>query len=133
MRAWTPVGSKSSDGDGDVWDESTDVSLPADLGVTTTTSSEIRLTPGAEPPPTVRIAPQASPMTMLPPSEDPRVERLRVSVRASVRDPSLYVVRPLAEGELPPPGTREAFLVFPNARDTLNDPDEVGDTDRAET
>jgi hypothetical protein len=35
-----------------------------------------------------------------------------VSVKTSVRDPDLLVVRPLAEGQPPPPGTREAFLVM---------------------
>jgi len=36
----------------------------------------------------------------------------RVSVKASVRDPNLLVVRPLGEGESAPAGTREAFLVM---------------------
>jgi hypothetical protein len=40
----------------------------------------------------------------------------RVSVKVSVRDPKLLVVRPLAEGESAPAGTREAFLVM-NAPD----------------
>jgi hypothetical protein len=35
-----------------------------------------------------------------------------VSVKTSVRDPSLLVVRPLGEGQSPPAGTREAFLVM---------------------
>jgi hypothetical protein len=38
---------------------------------------------------------------------------LRVSVRASVREPGLFVVRLLAEGEAPPAGTREGVLVMP--------------------
>jgi hypothetical protein len=38
--------------------------------------------------------------------------RLRVFVRFSVRDPQLYVVRPLADGVAPPPGTQEAVLTF---------------------
>jgi hypothetical protein len=38
--------------------------------------------------------------------------RLHVSVKTSVRDPNLLIVRPLAEGQRPPPGTREAFLVL---------------------
>ena len=41
--------------------------------------------------------------------------RLRVSVKASVRDANLFLARPLAEGAEPPPGTREAFLVLPDA------------------
>ena len=38
--------------------------------------------------------------------------RVRVSVRTSARDGTLLVVRTLAEGQTPPPGTREAFLVM---------------------
>jgi hypothetical protein len=37
--------------------------------------------------------------------------RLRVSVKSSVRDSALLFVRPLADGELAPPGTLEAVLV----------------------
>jgi hypothetical protein len=50
-----------------------------------------------------------------PPSHRPPVpppERVRVSVRTSVRDPMLLVVRPLAEGQRLPEGAREAFLVM---------------------
>jgi len=43
-------------------------------------------------------------------------------VKTSVRDPSLLVVRPLADGQSLPAGTREAFLVM-SARD---------DTDRSQ-
>jgi hypothetical protein len=43
-----------------------------------------------------------------------RQKRLRVSVRLSVRDSSLFVVRPLAEGQAAPPGTTEAVLVMPD-------------------
>jgi hypothetical protein len=35
-----------------------------------------------------------------------------VSVKLSVRDPHLFVARALADGEAPPPGTREAYLVL---------------------
>jgi hypothetical protein len=38
--------------------------------------------------------------------------RLRVSVRFSVRDPQLFVVRPLADGTAPPAGAQEAFLTL---------------------
>lgn len=37
---------------------------------------------------------------------------MRVSVKISVRDPSLFIARPLAEGQALPPGTREARLVL---------------------
>jgi hypothetical protein len=43
---------------------------------------------------------------------------IRVSVKASTRDPELLVVRPLAEGRPLPPGTREGSLVL------LDDEDE---------
>ncbi len=36
--------------------------------------------------------------------------RTRVSVKTSVRDPALLLLRPLPEGQRPPPGTREGFL-----------------------
>jgi hypothetical protein len=38
--------------------------------------------------------------------------RMRVSVKTSLRDPSLLLLRPLADGQLPPAGTREGFLVL---------------------
>jgi hypothetical protein len=38
--------------------------------------------------------------------------RLRVSVKTSVRDPSLLLLRPLPEGQQAPTGTREGFLVL---------------------
>jgi hypothetical protein len=41
-----------------------------------------------------------------------REQRVRVSVRKSVRDANLFVVRPLAAGQSPPPGAREAFIVL---------------------
>jgi hypothetical protein len=37
---------------------------------------------------------------------------IRVSVKASTRDPDLLVVRPLAEGRALPPGAREGTLVL---------------------
>jgi hypothetical protein len=37
---------------------------------------------------------------------------VRVSVRISARDENLYIVRPLAQGQRPPAGAREAQLVF---------------------
>jgi hypothetical protein len=46
---------------------------------------------------------------------------MRVSVKTSVRDGSLLVVRPLAEGAVVPAGTREALLTFVN-----DDADDVG-------
>jgi hypothetical protein len=42
---------------------------------------------------------------------------LRVSVKTSVRDPNLLLLRPLPEGESPPFGTREGILLLPRAAD----------------
>ncbi len=46
-----------------------------------------------------------------------RDTRMRVSVRTSVRDPQLLVLRPLADGQTPPMGTREGFLVLADVDD----------------
>lgn len=43
--------------------------------------------------------------------------RIRVSVKTSVRDPGLLLIRPLGEGQTAPGGTREAFLVLSDADD----------------
>jgi hypothetical protein len=37
---------------------------------------------------------------------------LLVSVKVSVRDPNLLLVRLLPDGKAPPPGTRSAFLLL---------------------
>ena len=39
-------------------------------------------------------------------------KQVRVSVKISARDPSLFIARPLADGQALPPGTREALLVI---------------------
>ncbi len=57
-------------------------------------------------------APQISVAARPAPARLPSGERIRVSVKSSVRDPGLLVVRPLAEGRPLPPGTREGFLVL---------------------
>jgi hypothetical protein len=36
---------------------------------------------------------------------------LRVSVKRSARDPSLFILRRLEDGKSPPPGTKEALIV----------------------
>ena len=41
--------------------------------------------------------------------------RMRVSVKTSARDPNLFLIRPLGEGQPAPNGTREAFLVLADA------------------
>jgi hypothetical protein len=38
-----------------------------------------------------------------------------------VREPGLLVVRLLAEGEAPPVGTREGFLMMPETAEVLGD------------
>lgn len=60
----------------------------------------------------VRVPPASSDQTL-------RVRAtMRVSVKTSVRDASLLVVRPLADGAAVPAGTREALLTFVNDEDT---------------
>ncbi len=58
------------------------------------------------PPPPVSVAVQAPALPAMWQS------RLRVSVKASARDATLLVVRPLPEGQRPPPGTHEAILTL---------------------
>lgn len=41
--------------------------------------------------------------------------RMRVAVKTSVRDPGLLLIRGLADGQRPPAGTREGFLVLADA------------------
>jgi hypothetical protein len=63
----------------------------------------------------MRLAPSPSDQTL-------RVRAtVRVSVKTSVRDGSLLVVRPLADGAAIPAGTREALLTFVN-----DDVDDLG-------
>jgi hypothetical protein len=57
-------------------------------------------------------APAAVAAPLPPPVKLPVGQRIRVSVKTSVRDPGLLVVRPLAEGRPLPPGTREGTLVL---------------------
>jgi hypothetical protein len=82
-------------------------------------------TPAGAPPsarPRVGAAPGASATVaapLPPPVKLPVGQRIRVSVKTSVRDPSLLVVRPLAEGRPLPPGTREGTLVL--SEDTAED------------
>jgi hypothetical protein len=66
------------------------------------------------PPPMVstRPAPLAASRPPVAPAAPELPARQRVSVKASVRDARLFLARPLADGEAPPPGTREAFLVM---------------------
>jgi len=42
-------------------------------------------------------------------------KQVRVSVKASARDPGLLIARPLAEGQAAPAGAREALLVLVDA------------------
>jgi hypothetical protein len=77
------------------------------------------------PPPPLpsRAVPKPQALPLRPPpqsleSAPPATEvRRRVSVKLSVRDPDLLVVRPLADGESAPTGTREALLVMVDTLD----------------
>jgi hypothetical protein len=76
--------------------------------------------PRTPPPPALRPPPprRSGPPTPSAPSHGEL--RRRVSVKTSVRDPSLLVVRPLAEGQSAPPGTREAFLIMAEDADAAD-------------
>lgn len=77
--------------------------LPADV---TRPSKVPQLLPQRDSEDRVRLAAATSDATL-------RVKAtMRVSVKTSVRDGSLLVVRPLADGVAVPPGTREALLTF---------------------
>ncbi|HEX8792349.1 MAG TPA: hypothetical protein VF765_15450 [Polyangiaceae bacterium] len=62
--------------------------------------------------PAAAPAPSPAPLKSFERTPTPIEVRRRVSVKVSVRDPDLIVVRPLADGENAPAGTREAFLVM---------------------
>jgi hypothetical protein len=66
----------------------------------------------AAPPP---LPPQATRPSPPPAPEPPENHRLRVSIKTSVRDPTLLVVRRLDEGKALPAGTREGWLVMPES------------------
>ena len=71
--------------------------------------------PGASRPPAVPPMPHLAPalgVSAAHPQAWGRDVRMRVSVRTSARDPALMVLRPLADGQTAPPGTREGFLVL---------------------
>jgi hypothetical protein len=80
-------------------------------------ASSSRVKPRTTPPPLPRTTPASLPPQAarpVPPATDPQENRsrLRVSVKTSVRDPALLVVRHLGEGKALPPGTREGWLVM---------------------
>lgn len=98
---------------------------------------KISVPPVAAAPPAVVARPSKVPPQLLhqPPASEDRVRlapapsdntlrvraSMRVAVKTSVRDGSLLVVRPLADGAAVPAGTREALLTFVN-----DDVDDVG-------
>jgi hypothetical protein len=55
-------------------------------------------------------SPKPKPESPKPKSEVPTEEHLRVSVKSSVRDPDLLLVRVLRKGQAPAAGCHEAFL-----------------------
>lgn len=138
--AWVRRAVEGADEKGDASRVATLARAVADLGTSSTrpppprstVPPPLRASPPAKsalppPPPPRSTTPPPLPSTMLP---KPRVlplrappqaldsvapsseVRRRVSVKISARDPGLLVVRPLAEGEPVPAGTREAFLVM---------------------
>jgi hypothetical protein len=67
----------------------------------------------AAPPPLPPQVTRHSPPPPTAPPESPA--RVRVSIKTSVRDPTLLVVRRLDEGKPLPAGTREGWLVIPES------------------
>jgi hypothetical protein len=55
---------------------------------------------------------QAARVTSPPTAPQENQLRLRVSIKISVRDPTLLIVRRLDEGKAPPAGAREGWLVM---------------------
>jgi hypothetical protein len=60
----------------------------------------------------VRPSPAVHVQVPAPPLPPVWQSKLRVSVKASARDPNLLVVRPLPEGQRPPPGTHVAHILL---------------------
>lgn len=100
-----------------------DLGAPSTLPPPAPTRSTVPPPARSTVPPPLPSRAQAKPRLLPPPPPPPpRVlesapapasdARRRVSVKVSVRDPSLLVVRPLADGEAAPAGTSEAFLVM---------------------
>jgi hypothetical protein len=84
----------------------------------------------APPPPasTSRMKPKATLPSLqaqarvAPPAAAPQENRLRVSIKTSVLDPTLLVVRRLDEGKAPPAGAREGWLVIPESTSVVAAP-----------
>jgi hypothetical protein len=79
---------------------------------------------------------RASPVrTMLPPPTrsttraNGRTAPIRVSIRTSLRDPDLFVVRALPEGAAAPAGTREGTLLLASVQEVLDRDDETEEDD----
>jgi hypothetical protein len=103
---------------------------PATTGASGTMPAQSSRPPVAEKRPSVvparpPLARSATPMparaiaSTLPPLSSARV---RVSVKSSVRDPNLLLVRLLADGQSAPPGTQEAYLTGGEASGLLQNP-----------
>jgi hypothetical protein len=75
-------------------------------------ASASRVRSKTTPPPLPPLTSRPAPATTLPPDGS---SRLRVSIKTSVRDPTLLVVRRLEEGMALPAGTREGWLVMPES------------------
>ena len=116
-------------------------SPPSVPSVPSAPTSQIRLasSPRPTPAPTASSRPTQRPPTPKPtsrpsvtvPPPPPALAvrmqtRVRVSVRTSVRDPELWVVRALKENQPVPRGTREAFLVLSETSQACVD-NEIGE------
>jgi hypothetical protein len=118
---WLRRAAEAADADGNIARMAALARAAAELEQRRPADSETRAKapqpPASIPPPSASrptLKPTSLPRSSTPAPKSPSPSppaRVRVSVRTSVRDPMLLVVRPLAEGRPLPEGTREAFLV----------------------
>jgi hypothetical protein len=104
----------STDRRHDAATKSTPVTTPPILSDVATNGSGASRPPPAPPVSPASRAPPVSSAVAAPEAWIHDV-RMRVSVKTSVRDPRLLLIRPLADGQAAPAGTREGFLLLAGA------------------
>jgi hypothetical protein len=108
---WVRRAAEAADEAGETARVATLARAAADLEEAAPATPTSQTRPASRPIPPTSVPPPL-PRKPEPPPPPPNETRVRVSVRTSARDATLLVVRPLPEGEAPPAGTREAFLVM---------------------
>jgi hypothetical protein len=93
-----------------------EVVAPAEVAAPAEVVALPEFVPPVEPPAAGEPVPVAEPAPPSGSAPAPAWEGgTRVSVKISARDPTLFLLRPLPEGQPSPPGTREGFLVLADA------------------